>query len=117
MIFFPIFIRQFYTRAWQLINYERSPAAIFSFNLSRTLAFLFGETPCFFVPSIVNDDMDADDAFFGAPLFASAAPGTIREAAAARPRASASRRLCAGAWAWHTVPRVVVEFCQTGYVT
>jgi len=42
---------------------------------------------------MVNDDMDADDPLFGAPLLASAAPGAIREAAAARPRASASRRL------------------------
>ena len=80
--------------------------------MSSTFAFLFGETPCFLVPSMVNDDMDAADAFFGAPLLACAALGTIREAAAARPRASASRRLWAGAGAaWHTVD---VRLCKWG---
>lgn len=96
--------------------YESSPAAIFSFNLFSTFAFLFGETPCFLVPSIVNDDIEAADAFFGAPLLACAALGARTAAAAARPSARASRRFWTGAWAWHTV---VVRFCvqkTKGYV-
>ena len=75
-----------------------------------TLALRPGDTPCFLVPSIVNDDIEAALPLLGAPLFACAAPGTSAAAAAARPSARASRRLWAGA-ALHTQ---VERFCRAG---
>ena len=49
---------------------ERSPAAMDSLSLFKTACFLFGDTPCFLVPSIVKELILAADAFFGAVEFA-----------------------------------------------
>lgn len=52
------------------ISQDKSPAAMDSLSLFKTACFLFGETPCFLVPSIVKELILAAEAFFGAVEFA-----------------------------------------------
>lgn len=60
------------TTTIQMMNnsQDKSPAAMDSLSLFKTACFLFGETPCFLVPSIVKELILAAEAFFGAVEFA-----------------------------------------------